>query len=154
MNETSKLYDDWIVALRTGHYESGKYLLKSADNKFCCLGVLCDISELGKWHYDVNEQHYSYRVEDEDDYEVLSYALQSEINFFDTDGGFKLDELSPSLQEEIRPYIKTLYTLQDRDVSLSTINDNYGGPKNIFEVIADILDERPPSLFIEESSNE
>ena len=33
----------WLKALRSGDYEQGRYRLKSKDNKFCCLGVLCDI---------------------------------------------------------------------------------------------------------------
>lgn len=32
----------WIAALRSGEYEQGKAFLKY-DNKFCCLGVLCDL---------------------------------------------------------------------------------------------------------------
>ena len=33
----------WIKALRSGEYEQGTGYLRSEDNKFCCLGVLCDI---------------------------------------------------------------------------------------------------------------
>lgn len=33
----------WVAALRSGKYEQGKWALNS-NNKFCCLGVLCDIS--------------------------------------------------------------------------------------------------------------
>lgn len=41
MNE--KIKQQWIAALRSGKYEQGQSKLKSG-NKFCCLGVLCDIS--------------------------------------------------------------------------------------------------------------
>lgn len=43
----------WIKALRSGKYEQGKGRLKSRDNKFCCLGVLCDISKTGEWKDDM-----------------------------------------------------------------------------------------------------
>jgi hypothetical protein len=33
----------WVEALRSGEYEQGKYRLRNGD-KFCCLGVLCDIA--------------------------------------------------------------------------------------------------------------
>jgi len=33
----------WIKALTSGKYKQGKYVLRSKDNKFCCLGVLCDL---------------------------------------------------------------------------------------------------------------
>ena len=40
----------WVDALRSGEYEQGKGNLKTADGKFCCLGVACEISELGEWN--------------------------------------------------------------------------------------------------------
>jgi hypothetical protein len=45
MTENQKL---WMAALRSGEYRQGKYLLK-ADGAFCCLGVACEISQLGSW---------------------------------------------------------------------------------------------------------
>lgn len=30
----------WLKALRSGDYKQGNGHLKTADNKFCCLGVL------------------------------------------------------------------------------------------------------------------
>lgn len=44
-----ELMKKWIEALRSGKYQQGMRRLKTHDNKFCCLGVLCDISETGKW---------------------------------------------------------------------------------------------------------
>jgi len=32
----------WLEALRSGYYNKGKHLL-SSENKYCCLGVLCEI---------------------------------------------------------------------------------------------------------------
>jgi hypothetical protein len=45
----ASLKQKWIDALRSGEYEQGKQYLKSMDNKFCCLGVLCDIIDNKKW---------------------------------------------------------------------------------------------------------
>lgn len=33
----------WLKALRSGDYSQGKGYLKTIDNRYCCLGVLCDI---------------------------------------------------------------------------------------------------------------
>ena len=44
----AKMKKRWIKALRSGEYEQGREDLK-VDEKFCCLGVLCDISGLGSW---------------------------------------------------------------------------------------------------------
>lgn len=40
----------WITALRSGEYKQGKNVLRSNDDCYCCLGVLCDvyIKETGK----------------------------------------------------------------------------------------------------------
>ena len=33
----------WIEALRSGEYQQAQGALRTADNKFCCLGVLCNL---------------------------------------------------------------------------------------------------------------
>ena len=38
----------WLVALRSGKYQQGQGYLRTGD-KYCCLGVLCDIQEPKKW---------------------------------------------------------------------------------------------------------
>lgn len=38
----------WVAALRSGDYKQGIGSLVTGD-EFCCLGVLCDISEAGRW---------------------------------------------------------------------------------------------------------
>lgn len=35
----------WVKALRSGKYEQGTKALRNANNQFCCLGVLCDLSK-------------------------------------------------------------------------------------------------------------
>lgn len=37
---------EWVAALRSGKYEQGKYTLRTPDNKFCCLGVYCDMKQI------------------------------------------------------------------------------------------------------------
>jgi hypothetical protein len=38
-----------VDALRSGKYQQATGMLKTQDNRFCCLGVACDISGLGYW---------------------------------------------------------------------------------------------------------
>ena len=33
----------WLEALRSGRYKQGRSALRTSNNEFCCLGVLCDI---------------------------------------------------------------------------------------------------------------
>jgi hypothetical protein len=42
----------WTDALRSGKYKQGRARLRSADNDFCCLGVLCDITDPNAWSRD------------------------------------------------------------------------------------------------------
>lgn len=59
MNEA--VAKQWVAALRSGRYEQGRGQLL-LDGKFCCLGVLCDISGLGRWqdgHYMVGDGKYN-----------------------------------------------------------------------------------------------
>lgn len=37
--------DKWVRALRSGKYKQGVWMLKSLD-RFCCLGVLCEIQKI------------------------------------------------------------------------------------------------------------
>jgi hypothetical protein len=39
----------WAVALREKKYEQGTGQLKDGLDRHCCLGVLCDISNVGEW---------------------------------------------------------------------------------------------------------
>jgi len=40
----------WIKALLSGEYTQGYGYLKTLDNKYCCLGVLCDIVAPNEWN--------------------------------------------------------------------------------------------------------
>lgn len=49
----------WIEALRSGKYQQVTGRLKR-DGGFSCLGVLCEISQLGKWRFDNVTGDFSY----------------------------------------------------------------------------------------------
>jgi hypothetical protein len=42
----------WLDALRSGQYKQSHNALKNFPHGYCCLGVLCDISEQGQWDGD------------------------------------------------------------------------------------------------------
>lgn len=44
--ETAANRAKWVVALRSGEYVQGRALLRSADDRFCCLGVACELAAL------------------------------------------------------------------------------------------------------------
>lgn len=43
----------WVEALRSGRYQQGQNVLRTTENAFCCLGVLCDLVEPLSWKPDV-----------------------------------------------------------------------------------------------------
>lgn len=47
-----EIKEQWIEALTSGEYEQGYSALRTHDDKYCCLGVLCDLavkSGIAKW---------------------------------------------------------------------------------------------------------
>lgn len=48
-NEQVALMRQWIEALKSDTYRRGEYLLRNDSNEYCSLGVMCDISGLGRW---------------------------------------------------------------------------------------------------------
>jgi hypothetical protein len=51
---------EWLVALRSGDYPQGRCQLRSKHNKFCCLGVLCEISGKTTWQPNPDSEGYIY----------------------------------------------------------------------------------------------
>lgn len=44
----------WVSALRSGEYKQGRGRLRSPQDGFCCLGVLCDLAvkeNVAEWRY-------------------------------------------------------------------------------------------------------
>lgn len=61
MNE--ELKTKWLEALRSGRYEQGRGCLRDLEDKYCCLGVLCDVIDPTKWnlvHSRIDATRYSY----------------------------------------------------------------------------------------------
>ena len=77
---TPELKQKWLDALRNGKYKQGESYLRNRDNKYCCLGVLCEVA-----NYDWKEEdkyNYSclagiYFIENDEELEKL--GLPKEI---------------------------------------------------------------------------
>lgn len=51
-----EIKEKWVAALRSGDYEQGSLRLRTAEDKYCCLGVLTDLylkETGGEWERDV-----------------------------------------------------------------------------------------------------
>jgi len=111
----------WTESLRSGKYKQGKEGGLKNGKKVCCLGVLCDISGLGKWgkrfHID-NRYFYNYINNEED-----SDYTYSELPDFIVEW---------AQLEDYDPFINDLGS------SLSHINDS---GYNNFNKIADLIEK-------------
>lgn len=50
----------WINALRSGRYKQAQRYLRTLSDKYCCLGVLCDLVQPKGW----NKSEFSYSHND------------------------------------------------------------------------------------------
>ena len=63
MKLTQELKDQWIAALKSGKYIQGSSRLRTytySGDKFCCLGVLCDVIDSTGWNWHGDDPQYCY----------------------------------------------------------------------------------------------
>jgi hypothetical protein len=66
------LVEKWVAALRSGQYQQGQGFLRSADNKYCCLGVGYEVAG-GKWYAETQAGFVpDYYITDSGDFGRLS----------------------------------------------------------------------------------
>lgn len=136
------LKEKWVAALRSGKYKQGELRLRHKSDRdgepdrFCCLGVLCDVSPdlVGLQEYfDVRPAYKYFALDDTADQnaaglpEVLSRYFGDELPDV---------TLTPELIELITSRDKTRH-LRESKTNLSTLNDA-GVP---FSVIATVIQE-------------
>ena len=115
----------WVEALRSGKYKQGESLLRSRDDHYCCLGVLCDLAGV-KWEvgHDGNDDE-CWSVEDYN----YAAAPQSVMNFVGLNSCF--GSFGPG------------------NDALSFMNDR----GDSFSEIADLIESNPPGLFIDSAED-
>lgn len=120
----------WTKALRSGKYKQGICALRTDDNKYCCLGVLCDLYDkdrkskkkksikIFKPKYNGNKDKVCYLYGNE--YDFLPPAVRKWAGMKSKNGSLELD---------------------GSHVDLSILNDgeSYLGRKN-FKEIANIIE--------------
>lgn len=95
----------WIEALRSGEYRQGTHCLRSIENKYCCLGVACDLFYgTNKWIE--NKEEYLYEINNQ---KIFSYNLNQYIELSDkemddlmqlNDGGKTFEEIADYIEKE------------------------------------------------------
>ena len=137
------LYKTWINALRSGVYTPAREKLRDEHNNFCCLGVVCDLYTRGYW----STSSLEYIYDDIPSDIFLPTPIQKALNIRTRSAEFNFHELSPELRERIETELEYKATYLDRStLSLVALNDVID-LDIVFPIIADILEEAPPSLF-------
>jgi hypothetical protein len=110
--------DIWVTALRSGKYEQGKEALRRSNDKFCCLGVLCDLfqKETGRAEWEGGGIYY--KMDNEAAYLISDVTEWSGMQ--STDGRFMYEDKGISIMN-----------------TLATLNDN----GKSFEEIANVIEE-------------
>lgn len=99
--------EQWIPALRSGQYEQGVGKLHDKDNRFCCLGVACDLLK-DKLSLEVREGTCSYKYDYSEVY--LPEAVENYIGLIDTsqdelanlnDTGNTFNQIADALEDMI-----------------------------------------------------
>lgn len=77
--------DLWVEALRSGQYEQAQKQLRSIDNKFCCLGVLCELVGI-RAHLEINQNRMSY-YHYEGNSDFLPNSVKTTVGMASLNGG-------------------------------------------------------------------
>lgn len=94
---TQSQKDQWVEALESGNYKQGKYRLRTKDNKYCCLGVLCEINPdlFNRKYNELNNDFYynnanAYCASQNGDGLILDMKIQNQLsNMNDNNKTFK-----------------------------------------------------------------
>lgn len=106
LTDTQKTYiRGWVDALRSGKYKQGRGRLRSLDDKFCCLGVLCDLGDQKAWVQ--GESSFCYR----DFCSLLPTTVRDIVGLtdFDLTALMKLNDSQGKSFEEIANYIEMTF---------------------------------------------
>lgn len=118
-----------VWALESGRYGQGSEKLRPANDKFCCLGVACDISGLGEWE---NVQYGGWRylvrgtLPDDIDIQVGDFYLPTSVQEW-----LGVNDQNPAVCNETAPWG------HESGVSLGELNDN--DPRYDFRAIAAVI---------------
>lgn len=117
----------WVEALRSGDYQQGKEALRSRDDNYCCLGVLCELAiNAGHGCWDIDEEDSNFKYVSPDGNLSDDFPSVSVMDW----AGFGL---APGAKCVVDPLIKK----EDGAlISLSNLND--GGSS--FAEIADLIE--------------
>jgi hypothetical protein len=104
----------WLKALRSGKYKQGTGKLRNKLDQYCCFGVVCDISGLGRWAG--RSEDYLYSIESEISSEWLPISLSTLLDL-DVATKTNLIYMNDKYQKtftEIAAYLETVWSEENK----------------------------------------
>lgn len=95
--QTEQFVSRWCEALRSGNYKQGTGRLRDVHDRFCCLGIACEVAKefvdgiTEEIHPNSFPTAYSYIYEDSFDSLGIPEPLRDVLNFKTTDGCYLSD---------------------------------------------------------------
>ena len=132
----------WVEALRSDRYEQGRGFLCKND-KYCCLGVLCDLVLPDQSELDYNIRYWN-------SYDAFLPESLCELLDIDREGRILVDEYLETFinSQKLSRNGFSFTTIKGLHTNLSVLNDNSMPFKMIAEVIEHCIKN---NLFIKES---
>lgn len=103
---TPDMKTKWLAALRSGDYIQATHQLKSPENGYCCLGVLCDVHDPTLW-IDVEGVDPKYIRETDvlpaqlaANYEI-DESLQRELIFMNDDKEYTFEQIADWIEDNL-----------------------------------------------------
>ena len=107
----SEIKNEWIKRLRSGNFKQGVGVLKnSIDNKYCCLGVLCEIHPEVKFMKKENSILYYYKNKNISEYVTLPKDFREKIGMDEltvrhvaelNDAGYSFNEIADWIEKNL-----------------------------------------------------
>lgn len=119
-----KNVEKWKEALLSGKYKQGVGVLRTPEDKYCCLGVACDISGLGEWRRQDNGDEWDYVVTEKDYSDtVMPKAVQKWLGLHDVTGVFEMRDPDCYCEDEGYLHVVSLAYENDKGKSFKEIVD-------------------------------
>ncbi len=119
-----EVFGNWLKALRSGEYEQGFGRLRSEDDEYCVLGVLCDVANPQGWVQ--LEEKWFYTTGDK--IHTTTFAFE------------KMGLRYPSVEGYLVASYPEMVAPNSSRVSLVSLNDTSKLP---FSAMADIVEKSP-----------
>lgn len=104
----------WLEALKSGEYQKGTGYLRDKEDKFCCLGVLCNL------------------LKDESDYDWNTADVADKVYCFTPNNGMADSFNWWGVPLQIR---QKIYFTKEHETELVSLNDNHPTWDEVIEYI-------------------